>query len=319
MNLFKFIIPVVFMVLSANTALADTDVVARVNGKPLTEFELNEEFQVLLPMMGAYHGGMSEEKIANIREKALNNLIEKELQYQYALEKGLSVSKKEIESELAGMEKRFGSPAKLKDALKKSGMTREGLKDVIRKRLLTAKAKNQEVTSKAALGDTELKEYYEKNKATFKRPVEFRASHILIGVEPAATKEEREQKFNLAKEVLAKAKAGEDFAALAMKYSTDQGSAPIGGDIGTFHKGMADESFEKAVLSLKVGEVSDVVETLYGYHVIMLTGKKPETQLNFDDVRADIKKKLEKKRGDELYNNWMEGLRAKANIEIVKK
>ena len=127
------------MMLSANTALADTDIVARVNGKPLTAFELNEEFQVLLPMMGAYHGGMSEEKIANIREKALNNLIEKELQYQYALEKGLSVSKKEIDSELTEMEKRFGSPAKLKDALKKTGMTREGLKEIIRKRNLTAK------------------------------------------------------------------------------------------------------------------------------------------------------------------------------------
>ncbi len=319
MNLFKLLVPVVFMALYANTALADNDVVARVNGKPLTAFELNEEFQDILPMMGAYHGGMPKEKIAEIREQALNRLIEKELQYQYAMEKGLSVSKKEIESELAEMEKRVGSPAKFKDALKKSGITRGGLKEVIKKRLLTAKAKNQEVTLKAALSDAELKEYYEKNKGTFKKPLELRASHILIGVEPAATKEEREKKLKLAKDILAKIKAGEDFAKLAMRYSTDQGSAPIGGDLGTFHKGMAEQSFEKAILSLKVGEVSDVVETLYGYHLIMLTGMTPDTLLSFDDVRMDIKNKFEKKREDELYENWIEGLRAKANIEIVKK
>lgn len=319
MNLFKFFIPVVLMVLSADTALANNDVVARVNGKPLTAFELNEEFQDILPMMGSFHGGMSGEKIANIREKALNNLIEKELQYQDALEKGLSVSKKEIESELAGMEKRVGSPAKLKDALKRSGMTKEKLRGFINKRLLTAKVKEQEVTSKASLGDSELKEYYEKNKGSFNRPIEFRASHILIGVDPAATKEEREKRLTLAKDILARVKAGEDFAKLAMRFSTDEGSAPIGGDIGTFHKDMADPALEKAFLPLKVGEVSDLVETIFGYHIVKLTGKKPETQLTFDEVKADIKKKLEKKQRDELLKNWMEGLRAKANIEIVKK
>lgn len=319
MNLFKIIIVTVFMVLSANMALAETDVVAKVNSKPLTAFELNEEFQKILPMMGTYHGGVSEEKIAEIRDKALNSLIEKELQYQYALEKGMSVSKNEVDSEVTGMEKRFGSSSKFKDALKKSGITKEELKGFIRKRLLTAKAKNQEVTSKSAVSDSELQDYYENNKGGFKRPVEFRASQILIGVEPAATNEEREKKNKFAKDLLVKIRGGEDFAKLALRYSSDQGSAPIGGDIGTFHKGMAEESFEKAVLSLKVGEVSDLVETLYGYHIIMLTGMKPETQLTFDEVKTDIKKKLEKKRGDELYKNWMEGLRAKANIEIVKK
>jgi parvulin-like peptidyl-prolyl isomerase len=149
--------------------------------------------------------------------------------------------------------------------------------------------------------------------------VEFRASHILIGVEPSASKEEKEKKLKTAKDILAKIRSGEDFSKLAMRYSTDQGSAPIGGDIGAFHKGMADEAFEKAVLSLKVGEVSDVVETLYGYHIIMLTGLKPQTQLAFDEVKNDIKNKIEKKRADELYKKWMEDLKAKAKIEIIKK
>lgn len=316
---FKVIISFVFLGLFVNTAFAESEIVARVNGKPLTAFELNEEFQELLPMMGSYHGGVPNEKIAEIREKALNKLIEKELQYQYALEKKLSVPGKDIDVELASMEKRSGSPAKFKDALKKIGITKEELKEFVKKRLLTVKAIEEAVTSKVVLSDLEVKDYYEKNKETFKRPVEFRASHILIGVEPAATRDEREKKFKLATDLLVKIKAGEDFVKLAMRYSTDEGSAPVGGDIGSFHKGMAEESFEKAVLSLKVGEVSDVVETLYGYHIIKLTDVKPETQLGFDDVKKDIKGKLEKKRADDLRVKWMESLRAGAKIEIMKK
>lgn len=321
MNLLKLFIIVISITLFAGISLADTPIIANVNGKPLTAFELNEEFQNILPTVGAaYHGGMSEEKIASIREKALGNLVEKELQYQYALEKGLPVSDKEIESEVTGMEKRIGSSAKLRDALKKSGITKGTLREFIKKRLLAAKAKDQEVTSKAALSDAGLKEYYEKNKKTFNKPEEFRASHILIGVDPAASMEDRSKKLQVAKDILAKIKAGEDFVTLAMRHSTDENTAPIGGDIGAFHKGMmADDSLEKAVLSLKVGEISDVVESLYGYHIIRLTGLKPPTQLSFDDVKTGLRMELEKKKAAELYKKWMEGLKATAKIEILKK
>lgn len=319
MDLSKVVMSFVFLGLFVNAVYAESEIVARVNGKPITAFELNEEFQDILPMMGAYHGGVPSEKVAEIREKALSRLIEKELQYQYALGKKLSVPAKDIDAELASMEKRTGSPAKFKDALKKIGITKEELKEVVKKRLLSVVARDEAVTSKVALTDLEVKDYYEKNKETFKRPVEFRASHILIGVEPAATSEDREKKLRFAKDLLAKVRAGEDFAKLASRYSTDEGSAPVGGNIGSFHKGMAEEAFEKAVLSLKVGEVSDIVETLYGYHIIKLTDVKPETQLGFDDVKKDIKGKLEKKRADDLKTKWMDELRAGAKIEIIRK
>lgn len=319
MNLLRFLIAIVSISMFAGTSFAGTPVVAKVNGKPLTAFELNEEFQALLPMMGNYHGNVSEEKIAELRRQAMDNLIDKELQYQDAVEKGLSASKDEIESEFSRMEKAYGSSKKFKDAVKKSGLTKDEVKEYIKKRLLTAKAK-EAVTAKAKMSDEELMNYYQKNKETFNRPEEFRASHILIGVEPAASAEERGEKRKLAKDVLAKIKAGEDFAKLAMRYSTDARTAPIGGDIGAFHKGMmADDSLEKAMLSLKVGEVSDVVESLYGYHIIMLTGMKPTTQLSFDDVKTGLRMKLEKKKAYELYSKWMEGLKARAKIEILKK
>lgn len=319
MRLHNLTLPFALLLLMANTTFAATEVVAKVNGKELTSFELNEEFQAILPMMGAYHGGMTAEKIAEIREKAMNNLIEKELQYQYALEIGLSVPKKDVDAEFAKMKKQFGSSAKFKDALKKSGITQDELKGFIKKRLLIATAKKQEVSSKAVFSDAEIKEYYEKNKESYKRPDEFKASHILIKVDPSGTKEDKEKSLNLAKELIARIQKGERFEDLAVKYSDDKGSGSIGGNVGTFHKGMAEEAFEKAVLSLKVGELSDVVETLYGYHIIKLTGVRPEVQLTYDEVKVTIKSKLEKKKGEELYKNLIDELKSKAKIEIVNK
>jgi len=319
MNLLRSLIIVISIALFAGTSLAGTPVIAKVNGKPLTTFELNEEFQALLPMVGGYHGNVSDERMTEIKKQAMDNVVDRELQYQDALRKGLSASGKEIESEFSRMEKAYGSSRKFRDAIKKIGLTKDEVKEYIKKRLLTAKAK-EAVTAKAGMSDEELRDYYQKNKETFNKPEEFRASHILIGVEPAASAEDRGKKLQLAGDILAKIKAGEDFIKLAMRHSTDASTAPIGGDIGAFHKGMmADDTLEKAVLSLKVGEVSDVVESLYGYHIIMLTGLKPPTQLNFDDVKTGIRMKLEKKKADELYKDWMEGLKAGAKIEILKK
>lgn len=305
--------------LTANTAFAAFDVVAKVNGKELTSFELNEEFQSILPMAGDFHGGVSMGKMAEIREQAMSNLIEKELQYQYALEKGITISKKELDAEFSKIEKKFPTSRKFKDALKQSSLTKEELKGFLKKRLLTAKVKEIEVTSQAKYSEADVKDYYEKNKASYKRPIQFKASHILIKVDPSATKDDKEKSLNLAKELIARIKNGEEFEDLAVKYSDDKGSGSIGGMIGTFHKGTADPEFEKAMLSLKVGEISDAVETLYGYHIIKLTGIQPETQLTYDDVGASIKSKLEKKKGEELYQNLINDLRSKAKIEIVKK
>lgn len=319
MTLSRFFTAIAAILFVGTLAFAENKPIAMVNGKPLTGYELNEEFQAILPMMGSFHGGVTKEKFAEIKEKALNKLIEKELQSQYAEEKGLSVSKKELAAEYAKFEDIAGSSKKLKEALKESGITKEELNEFIKKRLLAVKGKDLAVTSRAKVSDEELKDYYEKNKTLFKRPEEFRASHILIGVDPSSSSEERAVKLTLAKEVLARIKAGEDFAKLAMKHSTDTKSGPLGGDIGTFHKGMAEEEFEKTILSLKVGEIGDVTETMYGYHIIKLTGYKPEELMSFDEIKAGLKGKLEKQKGSDMYSKWIEEMKGKAKIEILEK
>ena len=136
-------------------------------------------------------------------------------------------------------------------------------------------------------------------------------SHILISTGQMPTEESRAAALVRAQEVLAKVQAGEDFATLAKEYSQDEYSAVNGGDLGFFEKGQMVPEFEAAAFGLKKGEVSEIVESQYGYHIIKVTDKvyKEET---FDEAKSDIKKEL-------LYQKYLEKVKElEASVKIEK-
>lgn len=134
---------------------------------------------------------------------------------------------------------------------------------------------------------------YQTQKAKFKVPEMIEAAHILV--EPGKHGGEAAAKAR-AEEARAKALAGADFAALAKEYSDDQGSAAKGGDLGSFPRGRMLRTFEQAAFALKTpGEISPLVETSYGYHVILLKGRTPEKQLAFADVKEKLLSELRDK------------------------
>ena len=151
---------------------------------------------------------------------------------------------------------------------------------------------------------------------------EVKASHILISTVDDNGKELSEAKKKEAKkkaeEVLKKAKSGEEFSELAKEYSDDKGSAENGGDLGYFTKGQMVQPFEEAAFSLKPGEISGIVESQYGYHIIKVYDKIDE-QLPFNDVKDEIKNILI----EDKYVASIEDISKKAKVEkhenIVKK
>ena len=159
--------------------------------------------------------------------------------------------------------------------------------------------------------------YYNENKDEFYVD-EVKASHILIKTIDDENNELSDEKKAEAKEkaqeVLAKVKSGEDFATLAKEYSEDTGSAINGGDLDFFPRGYMVEPFEKAAFSMKVGEVSDLVESNFGYHIIKVTDKVDE-QKPFDEVKDDIKTTLQ----SENYNKQIEKLKSNAKVETNKE
>lgn len=288
-------------------------VVVSVNGEDLTVAELSQEVQKIVPMEASFHGGMSAEKIKGIESKALAIIIEKELQYQDALSKGLKPDKEAVNVEFKNVVERFNSRKEFEKAIKKAGFSEKLLKRFITRDLLAEKVRKQEVDDRISISDTAIREYYETNKNRYMKPEEYRASTILVKVDPASTAEERAKLKERAEALLKKVTEGADFGQVAYDNSDDM-SRIKGGDIGYFHVGRTVPEFEEAVKKLKVGEVSGVVESMYGYHLIKLTDKKEPRLLPYEEVKDKIRAQQIEKEKKQLFDTWMAGLKAKAKI-----
>jgi peptidyl-prolyl cis-trans isomerase C len=142
-----------------------------------------------------------------------------------------------------------------------------------------------------------------------------RARHILIRVAPNASKDERAAALKKIQDIQKQVKGG-DFAELAKKYSEDPGSKERGGDLGYFSRGDMVDPFEKAAFSLNVGQVSDIVTTDFGYHIIRLEERKAATKFTFDDVKDDLKEYLFQQRAARKFEGYVKDLRGKADIKI---
>lgn len=148
--------------------------------------------------------------------------------------------------------------------------------------------------------EQDVEKYYNDHIAEYKRPVEVMARHILV-----PTQEEAEK-------ALARVKKGESFAKVAREVSTDPISAERGGEIGPFRKGDLVPEFEDAAFPLKVGQVSPIVKTQFGYHIIKKTSEKTLPPRSFDDVQAEIRKILQKTR----FDAWLEKAKKKLNVKV---
>ena len=152
------------------------------------------------------------------------------------------------------------------------------------------------------LDEQELRSYYEQNLARLSGTEERRASHILIAAAKDASAAERQKARERAQEVLAEVrKTPESFAQLARKYSQDPGSAPKGGDLDFFSRGAMVKPFEDAAFALKAGEVSDLVESDFGFHIIKLTEVKQPRQKSFAELRSSLEEELKTQQARARY------------------
>jgi peptidyl-prolyl cis-trans isomerase D len=139
------------------------------------------------------------------------------------------------------------------------------------------------------IADTELKAKYEQDKESYRQPEQRHARHILFQVEKNAPAATRAEKKKQAEDVLAQAKAkGADFAALAKQYSDDTSNKERGGDLGFFSAGRMVPAFDTAIFAMQPGEISGIVETDFGYHLIKLEEVKPESVRSFEQVKDSI-------------------------------
>ncbi len=173
-----------------------------------------------------------------------------------------------------------------------------------------------EVATLPGPSDADAREFYDKNPDKFKQDESVRASHILFRLDEKATDADKKKVLALAESVLKQAKNGGDFAELAKKHSAD-GSAAQGGDLNFFSRGQMVPAFEEAAFALQPGQISDIVTTQFGYHIIKVTERKPATTVAFEEVRDRIREFLTQQRKQEHAQAFIDGLKKKAKIEVL--
>lgn len=196
-----------------------------------------------------------------------------------------------------------------KEALRR-GLGRDPeVKDLLneaQRKILVAKLVEVEGGKKAGVDEAEIKAFYEAHKGGLMTPLKLRASHIQVDTEAEAN------------EVSLKLKEGADFGQLAAQYSKDP-SKERGGDIGYFAKGQLMPEIEEVCFKLEVGQVSGIVKTQFGYHIMKLTDKKEPHPVELSEVKGTIEKELRDKAQRESFDGLVTSLRSKARVKINGK
>ncbi len=184
----------------------------------------------------------------------------------------------------------------LSDMAKKEGFDKEPLikeqLDIIENDFLASEFVKQKAIKDIIVMDKDVEIYYKTHQDEFKVKEQVLASHILVKVDKSASEDEKKKARAKAEDLLKRVKAGEDFAKLATEFSDDPSAKIKGGDLGYFSRGRMVKEFEEAAFSLKPGEVSDIVETQYGYHIIKVSDRKKEDLIPLEASKDRILKKL---------------------------
>lgn len=288
-------------------------VIAKVGDIPITVFELQREMYRILPMFSSFHSGISEEKEQEVQKQALETLIDQAHKVRFSFKNEISVSKADLDQRMKQVKGKFADQSKMKKAMGKE--TVEDLRSSIYRMMLAQKAEDVAVNNKVNYTDVEIEGFYKKNPSMYQLPRQYRASHILIKIDPSLVGEERERLIAKANDIAEKAKSGEGFFDLAY-FNSDDDSKFVGGDIGYFYSGKIVKEFEAAIRDLSPGEIVGPVETISGLDIIKLTDVKAARAMTLDEVRDNIQKTIVDKNRNNLYQEWIKGLREQVIPEV---
>ena len=276
--------------------------IAEVNESGITSDQLQKTFlNAISRYDDAALSSLDQSAIVSFKKNILDQLINYELFYQQAQKEKIKISNDDINLEIDKIKDNFASPEEFDEALKANNITLVRLKEDI-KRQLMINSILEETRNQISISDEELLEYYNENKESFLEPEQVHARHILV-----ETEEEANNLLLQLKEGLT------DFAELAKEKSIGP-SAPSGGDLGFFSRGQMVKEFEDTAFSLEPGEISDVVQTQFGYHIIKCEEKKEEYSPAFEEAKERISNTLRYQKENEAISTFISKLKEEAVI-----
>ena len=309
---------VIVLLLAALPSISAAELIdgiaAVVNGELITTYDVEKEAALIVKNAGKKPGPTLEQ--AQVRSAALNQLIDKKLIDQKIKELAIKVTDEELRQAIEDVKKQNNlTQEALIAALSAQGLTFDQYKTQLKEQVERLRLMSQEVQSKLQVGETEMKEYYDANYKRYSEET-FQARHIFFMISQKAPENDVKRITATAASVLQEIRTGKNFAELAKKYSDDKSTARDGGDLGTFKKGDMLPDIENVLESMKPGEVSELVKTPAGLHIIKLEQKIVKSTKTFAEVKGEIEEILYKKKSEERFKQWAAGLKSSASIDI---
>jgi peptidyl-prolyl cis-trans isomerase C len=290
------------------------EIVARVNGAPIDRGEFERAVKSLEGQAG---GPVPPERRDAIYRQLVDQLVALKLLSQESVARKLAIPDTEVESRVAEVKKPFPNEQAFSAALAERQMTLDKLKLEIRQQLQAMKLVDTEIKPTVAVTDADVTDFYVKNPDKFQEPEAVRASHILLRT-PDPTDEAQKKKAKAeATAVLAELKKGGDFATLAKQHSQDAGSAANGGDMGFVPRGQTPPVFEQAVFALKPGQLSGVVESPFGYHIMKVSTHRDARTVPLQEVKPQVQEFLTQQQMQQKTEAYVTKLKAKAKVEVL--
>ncbi|MCJ7784544.1 MAG: peptidylprolyl isomerase [Desulfobacterales bacterium] len=300
---------------SLSEAVVDR-VVAVVNQEIITLSEVEKRIPPLKEEIVTEGRLEKQERIQALCRQVLEKLIEEKLIDQEVKKSAVKISSKDIEATVEEIKRRSSATQEdLEKALAVEGLTLETYKKQIEKSLQRQRLINLSVKIEEKAGEKELREFYQKNISRYRTNETYRPGQILFIIPKEATPEEIREIRKKCQKILEKIKKGEDFGEMALLYSEDASNKDHG-DLGFFRKGELLPVFEREALRLKVGEVSGIIRTEFGFHIIKLLDRKGMDPLPFEEVIERVKADYYDGAMEKAFRQYLSTLKERAVIEI---
>lgn len=288
--------------------------VATVNGVDISRKDYDREIKLYADRMARSGRPLNEQQTQIIGDQILERMIETELLYQESRKQGVKIEPAAIEEQFSEIKQRFGSEEEFSKAIGQMDMTEAGIREQIERGLAINELVKTQIADKIKITEEESQEFYDTHPELFKQAEQVKASHILVKVQQEDDAEKKTAARKKIEKVQAQLKKGGDFATLARENSEGP-SASKGGDLGYFKRGSMVKPFEDAAFALEVNQVSDVVETMFGYHLIKVFDKKPEQTLAYAEVKGELQEHLKQQKLKLEVDSYLDGLKNNATIQ----
>jgi peptidyl-prolyl cis-trans isomerase SurA len=322
-KVYKICVASLFAILlfSASAVAEVTDrIVAVVNDEVITLTELNRAFEPYAKNIQASYQGNDVDKVLQQNKMAfLRRMIDQTLIEQEAKKAGVGVAAVKDEDAMAVirdmLEKNNVSMQTYLKKLAAEGNTLENVKKEIKGQILRMRLLRREVQSRILITDEEIGQYYDQHRQDYEGKEAVHIKQIFLPAPAQADKMTRERIKNQARELHQRILNGERFEMLAAQYSKGPAAAE-GGDIGFVERGIIVPEVEKEAFSLPVGQISNVIETDLGYHILAVVDKRGAGLKPLPAVRDEIKAKIEDEKVAKKYDEWIDGIRKKSFIDV---